>query len=96
MQRDSGSGAIERLYKAVFLLAADTGLVEQRLAAAYFDYLHEIALTDLPLNVRERFAGICEELHKHFPTRDARTVSRDKAVTLAMEIIMLYDEINSH
>lgn len=95
MPSDPCAEALNRLYNAVFLLASETGSIEQRLARAYFLYLRAIQVTALPDGARERFERIRLDLQAMYPTNGILgAVDRDRAVNLAQSLLLLYDDLN--
>lgn len=90
----AGNRAREQLYEIVFLLASETGGIEERLARAYAQ-LHAIDSTTLPPEVRERFEMIYASLTELYPAPGkVDGVDQNEAVNLAMGIILLYDDLN--
>ena len=95
MRQDPGGGALEQLYKAVLLLASEAGQIEDRLALAYFKHIQPIETIQLPPDRQPRLESLQTRLHALYPVRGVIDgVDRDIAVNLAMEIMLLYDDLN--
>lgn len=92
MQRDFGARA--QLYETVLLLASEKGSIEERLRRAYFLHLDALDISGLPASTQQKLEQIRTELKELYPERDkVDGVDRNVAVTLALAIILLYDEL---
>lgn len=97
-ERDGPSAASNRaraqLYEIVFLLASETGSIEERLKRVHAQ-LHTIDASALPAGLRARFHEICAALGALYPPHGKMDdVDQNKAIDLAMSIIHLYDDVN--
>lgn len=86
--------AREQLYEIVFLLASETGSIEERLARAYAQ-LQVIDASALSPEARERFHELCSALTALYPAPGVVDgIDQNQAINLAMGIILLYDDLN--
>lgn len=97
-ERDGPSAASSRarqqLYEIVFLLASETGGIEERLARAHMLF-RAVDSSALPTVLRQRFDDICAALAALYPPLgQVDGVDQNKAVDLAMSMILLYDDMS--
>lgn len=94
MNRGADVRVPKELYDAVLLLASEEGPIQERLAAAFFKHLKFINPAQLLNGPRERFGKILAQLQEMFPDQRPRdNVDKNQAVNLALEVILLYDDI---
>lgn len=91
---EASSRAREQLYEIVFLLASETGSIEERLARAHVQLL-AVDASVLPPQAREKFDEICTALAALYPAPGkVDGVDQNQAINVAMGIILLYDDLN--
>jgi hypothetical protein len=91
---EAGNRAREQLYEIVFLLASETGGIEERLARAHAQLL-AVDSSVLPPEAREKFDEIRAALTALYPTPGkVDGVDQNQAINVAMGIILLYDDLN--
>lgn len=95
MRQNSRGESLEELYRAVLLLASEPGGVEERLALAYFQYIRPVDVAEFPPHAQLRLESIRARLRQLYPAQGrVEDVDRDAAATLAVEITLLYDDLN--
>jgi hypothetical protein len=79
------------LYHSVLVLAAQDGTVQERLARAYTLHLESLEIAGLHKHAQEKLKPVLAEL-RALNTVGISSLSREKAVTLAMRLLIIYDE----
>ena|SRR5256885_251184 len=87
------TGVLAELYEAVLILASEQGRIEERLARVAAR-LQLMDIGALPPDARARMEAIRAELTRlHAAPADRGTIDQSRAVTLALDIVLLYDAL---
>lgn len=93
MQSDDDS-LLQRLYRAVLVLASAEGRIQERLGQCYGTHLCHVDYKGLPAAVQQDFVALCNELKEiHDDSGKRAQVSEARAGELARRIIMVYDAV---
>lgn len=85
---------LERLYRAVVVLASADGSIQERLAESFWQHICLIDTAALPPSVREDFVALCAELKALFDKRSRLLdVPETKAGECARRLILIYDAV---
>lgn len=93
VEMDAPSG-LERLYRAVVVLAAADGRIQERLAQSFWEHLCLIDAATLPPSVRTDFTAFCAELKSVLRERGRpNDMTEAKAGEYARRLILVYDAV---